>query len=413
MDKRTGPFAHSNTATPEVPKVNSLRHASLSLSLLGLLSCFCLSLTGCSEASQSRAQRPPANPAISMRSFGTTSSGASASLYTLRNEAGVVARITDFGAAVTELHVPDAKGQTVDIVLGFDDVNGYESDANQYFGCIVGRVANRIAGGRFTLGDETYELATNNSPNHLHGGERGFGQRLWSAEPLVGASIRFTYSSPDKEEGYPGAVEVAVVYTLTEENELRIDYEATADATTPVNLTNHCYFNLAGAGSGTIQGHALQIDAERYTPCDDTLIPTGELAEVAGTPLDFRQERRIGERIAALTETSAIGYDHNYVLDGSAGNLRRACRLTDPGSGRVMEVFTTEPGLQFYSGNFLEGKTGKGGKVYAYRGALCLESQHFPDAVNQEGFPSILLEPGETYRQTTVHQFSALPGASK
>ena len=343
---------------------------------------------------------------IETRPFGTTADGRAATLFTLTNADGVVVRITDFGATVTELHVPGKTGETADVVLGFDDVAGYESDANQYFGCTVGRVANRIAKGRFTLEGKEYVLATNNEPNHLHGGDRGFGQRLWKAAPLDGAAIRFTYDSADGEEGYPGEVHVAVVYTLTETDELRIDYEATASAPTPINLTNHCYFNLAGAGSGTILDHVLQIDAERYTPCDDTLIPTGLLAPVVNTPLDFRRAERIGTRIAALTDTAAIGYDHNFALDGPSGELSRACRLSDPGSGRVLEIFTTEPGLQFYSGNFLEGRTGKGGVTYVYRGALCLESQHFPDSINHPSFPSTLLMPGETYRQTTVHRFT-------
>ncbi len=366
-----------------------------------------LPLTACRTTADSRAHRDPAAMPIETRPFGTTADGRSATLFTLRNANGVVARITDFGATVTELHVPGKTGEMADVVLGFEDVAGYESDANQYFGCTVGRVANRIAKGRFTLDGEEYVLATNNEPNHLHGGDRGFGQRLWSAEPLDGAAIRFTYDSVDGEEGYPGTVHVEVVYTLTDADELRLDYEATASAPTPINLTNHCYFNLAGAGSGTILDHVLQIDAERYTPCDDTLIPTGQLAPVAGTPLDFRRPERIGARIGALTDTAAIGYDHNFALDGAAGELARACRLSDPRSGRVLEVFTTEPGLQFYSGNFLEGRTGKGGATYVYRGALCLESQHFPDSINQPSFPSTILAPGDTYRQTTVHRFTA------
>jgi len=386
------------------PMQNSLRPQ-----ILGMLAL--LGLAGCSATSDFRAQRPPANMTITMRPFGATSSGAQAMLYTLQNKAGLVARITDFGATVTELHVPDAGGESADIVLGFDDVAGYESDANQYFGCTVGRVANRIAAGRFSIGSETYTLATNNAPNHLHGGQKGFGQRMWSAEILEGASIRFSYTSSDGEEGYPGALEVRVVYTLTEENELRIDYEATTDAPTPLNLTNHCYFNLAGAGAGTILGHELQIEAERYTPCDDTLIPTGELAPVDGTPLDFTSKHRIGERISPLDATAALGYDHNYVLRqavwGGDGRPPLACRLSHAASGRALEIYTTEPGLQFYSGNFLSGQAGKGGMAYAHRSGLCLETQHFPDSINQPGFPSTVLRPGEVYRQHTVHAFSA------
>lgn len=352
------------------------------------------------------AQSIPASQPVETSSFGVTADGQAATLYSLSNENGVVARITDYGATVTELLVPDRSGAMADIVLGFDDVTGYESDQNQYFGCIVGRVANRVAQGQFTLNGKQYSLATNNDPNHLHGGTRGFGQRMWQTKALEGASIRFTYDSAEGEEGYPGAVHVEVLYTLTEDNELRIDYAATTSAPTPINLTNHCYFNLAGAGSGTILDHALQVNAERYTPCDDTMIPTGEIAAVEGTPLDFRQAQRIGERIEELTPTAAIGYDHNFVLDASAGELDLACRLSEPTSGRVLEICSTEPGMQFYSGNFLMGQAGKRGTVYVHRGALCLEMQHFPDSINRPSFPSTLLMPGDTYEQSTVHRFT-------
>ncbi len=355
---------------------------------------------------ETMSERKPADAPVRTAPFGTTKAGAPATLFTLENSRGLVARVTDFGATLVEMHVPDRAGAMVDVVLGFDQVAGYESDANQYFGCTTGRVANRIAKGRFSLDGKEYTLAVNNGPNHLHGGERGFGQRMFSAESLDGAAVRFRYDSPAGEEGYPGAVRVEVTYTLTDADELRIDYTATSDARTPLNLTNHAYWNLAGAGNGTILEHVLELDATRYTPADDTLIPTGEVVAVEGTPLDFTTPRRIGDRIAALEGTAALGYDHNFVVESGAGTVRRAARLADPVSGRVLEIFTTEPGIQFYSGNFLNGATGKGGRAYAHRGALCLETQHFPDSVHHAAFPSTILEPGATYRQTTVHHFS-------
>ena len=366
-------------------------------------------LAGCSF---SMAHREPASMSVETRPFGTTAAGEAATLFTLRNSAGTIARVTDFGATLVEMHVADRAGAVADVINGFDDVAGYQSDANQYFGCTTGRVCNRIARGKFSLDGETYTLATNNDPNHLHGGDVGFGQRMFTASVGDGASVRFTYTSPAGEEGYPGTLDVEVVYTLTDQDELRVDYAATTDAATPINLTNHAYWNLAGAGAGTILDHVLEVDAGRYTPCDDTLIPTGALATVEGTPLDFRRATRIGERIDAVTGTAALGYDHNYALDAGGGALARACRLEDPSSGRVLEIFTTEPGLQFYSGNFLKGDAGKGGRTYEHRGALCLETQHFPDSINQPAFPSTVLEPGETYRTTTVHRFS-VSGASE
>lgn len=351
----------------------------------------------------------PESTLPSPTAFGETKDGQKAKLYTLDNGRGMVARVTDFGATLVELHVPGRDGESADVVLGFDDVSGYQGEGNQYFGCTTGRVANRIALGRFSLDGETYQLATNNAPNHLHGGNVGLGQRMWTANRVkrVGATgVLFRYTSPAGEEGYPGTLSLQVTYWLTVDNILEIEYSALSDAATPLNLTHHSYFNLGGAGSETVLDHALTIDASKYTACDDTLIPTGELASVVGTPLDFRVEHVIGDRIASLDDTAAIGYDHNFVLRGERGNLRRACKLSDPSSGRSMEIWTTEPGLQLYTGNFLFGQEGKGGKAYPHRSAVCLETQHFPDSINQPNFPSTVLRPGETYTQKTEHRFS-------
>ncbi|MFG0336235.1 MAG: aldose epimerase family protein [Maioricimonas sp. JB049] len=343
--------------------------------------------------------------------FGKTSDGTPVERYTLSNGNGVVAKLMTRGATLTELHVPDKEGNVADVVLGFDSVAGYESEANQYFGCTTGRVANRIAQGKFTLGGEEYSLAVNNGPNHLHGGtERSLDKVVWAAKTVktkFGDGVRFTYVSPDGEEGYPGKLRVTVTYTLSSDNDLRISYTASTDQATPVNLTNHSYFNLAGHGSDTVLGHRLKINADRYTPTDDTLIPTGELAAVEGTPLDFRKMKRIGKEIEQLVDTAALGYDHNYVLNGEAGKLRLAARLKDPESGRVLIVRTTEPGIQFYSGNFLHGQTGKGGKEYPLRSAVCLETQHFPNSVNEPDFPSVILKPGEKYRHVCSYTLKA------
>lgn len=344
-------------------------------------------------------------------SFGKNSKGEAIDRYTLRNKAGVVARLITRGATLTELHVPDKKGQLVDVVLGFDDIAGYESDRNQHFGCTTGRVANRIAKGKFTLDGQEYTLAVNNGPNALHGGvERNLGQVVWASEPFEnekGPGVIFRYTSPDGEEGYPGKLDVVVTYQLTHENDVRIDYVASTDKPTPVNLTNHSYFNLEGEGHASVLDHELLLHADAFTPTDDGLIPTGVVAPVEGTPLDFRKPMRIGERIAQLDTTPAIGYDHNYVCNGKPGELREIARLKSPVSGRVMTVSTTEPAVQFYSGNFLSGKLGKGGKTYAHRSALCLETQHYPDSVNHPDFPTTILHPGEKYTHTCVYTFHA------
>lgn len=339
-----------------------------------------------------------------------TKEGKEVNVYTLQNKNGMVAKLSTLGATLTHLFVPGKDGQTVDVVLGFDDPAGYQSDRNQYFGCTTGRVANRIAKGTFTLDGVTYKLAINNDPNHLHGGvERSLDKVVWDAEPVKqdgSQGVRFRYQSPDGEEGYPGMLDVTVTYTLTDANELRIDYLATTDKATPVNLTNHSYFNLAGAGAETVLDHLLTIHADRYTVTDETQIPTGEIAPVAGTPLDFRTEHRVGERIEALFDTPALGYDHNYVLNREGDGLITAAVVSHSASGRVMTVKTTEPGVQLYTGNHLFGQEGKGGKTYPKRSALCLETQHFPDSVNHPEFPSTILRPGKEYRQTTVYAFS-------
>lgn len=343
--------------------------------------------------------------------FGKTVDGTPVEVYTLKNANGVVAKVMTLGATLTELHVPDKNGKTADVVLGFDNAADYQSDKNQFFGCTTGRVCNRIAKGKFTLDGKEYTLAINNEPNHLHGGaKRSLNNVVWKAEPKKrkgGWAVQFSYTSPDGEEGYPGKLDVEVLYTLTDKNELRIDYTATTDKATPVNVTNHSYFNLAGAGADTALDHELMLAADRYTPTDDTLIPTGKLASVAGTPLDFRKSTRLGERIDQLLKTPTLGYDHNFVLTPREEAPTLAARLRDPASGRVLNVLTTQPGVQVYTGNFLKGQTGKGGKVYKQRGAVCLETQHFPDSVNHPSFPSIILKPGQTYRQSCVYAVSA------
>jgi aldose 1-epimerase len=323
----------------------------------------------------------------------------------------MTAKVITYGATLTELHVPDKKGQTADVVLGLDDMAGYQSDANQFFGCTTGRVCNRIARGKFTLDGKEYTLAVNNGKNHLHGGtKRSLDKVVWKAkaEPEKGgtACVAFTYESPDGEEGYPGKLNLRVVYCLTDKNELRIAYHASTDKATPVNLTNHSYFNLAGAGAASVLDHELTIAADKYTPADDTLIPTGKIEPVAGTPLDFTKPAKIGARIEMLTKTPYLGYDHNYVLN-KADLKEPAVRLLDPSSGRRMTVYTDQPGVQFYSGNFLKGSKGKGGKTYAHRSALCLETQHFPDSVNHPEFPSTILKPGQEYKHVTIFAFSA------
>ncbi|HLY16991.1 MAG TPA: aldose epimerase family protein [Bryobacteraceae bacterium] len=342
------------------------------------------------------------------REFGKLPSGETVELYTLKNPKGVAAGISTYGAVVVSLKVPDRAGALGDVVLGFDDFNGYLTPP-PYFGAVVGRYGNRIAHAQFVLDGVTYHLAKNDGDNTLHGGKRGFDKVIWKAKPNGGQSLELTYLSKDGEEGYPGNLSVTVVYTLTDDNELLIDYSATTDKDTVLNLTNHSYFNLAGQGEGDILGHRLAIKAGRFTPVDEGLIPTGELRSVEGTPLDFRQSHAIGERIDSTDEQIVLGrgYDHSFVLDRTGDGLSLAARVADPKSGRVMEVLTTQPAVQFYTGNFLDGTIhGKGGKVYGRRSALCLETQHYPDSPNHPDFPTTELKPGQQYHTTTVYRFS-------
>lgn len=332
-----------------------------------------------------------------------------AEAYTLTNAGGLEAEILTYGGTLRALRAPGRDGRLADIVLGFDDLAGYLG-AHPYFGSLIGRFGNRIKEGRFSLDGRAYSLAVNNGPNHLHGGPGGFHRATWQAQPLAapdGPSLTLAYSSPDGEEGYPGALSVVVAYTLTDANDLRIDYEARCDRPTVLNLTNHAYFNLAG--EGTILGHELQLAASRFLPIDATSIPLGELRQVAGTPFDFRQPAQIGPRLGADDEQLRLvkGFDHCYVLDKAPGELGFAGTVADPESGRTLEVYTTQPGVQLYTGNFLEDEgtiVGKGGRPYPRYGALCLETQHFPDSPNQPQFPSTTLGPGERYRQTTVYR---------
>jgi aldose 1-epimerase len=344
--------------------------------------------------------------------YGTTSDGTRVYIYTLSNAKGMRARVISYGGIVTSLTAPDRSGKYADVVLGLEDIASYQREGG-YYGAIIGRYGNRIGGAQFTLENKTYKLSKNNGANTLHGGLKGFDKRVWSAREVsgpTGKSLELTYVSKDGEEGYPGTLSVRVSYTVTPDNELKIEYRATTDRPTVVNLTNHSYFNLAGAGSGDILKHRVTIYADSFTPVDPGLIPTGEIKPVKGTPFDFTSPHDVGERIGQSDPQLQYGkgYDHNYVLRSRNGSLAKAAEVYDPGSGRVMEVWTTEPGVQFYTGNNLPGALkGKDGKTYGLRGALCLETQHYPDSPNKPSFPTTELKPGTTYRTTTVYKFSA------
>jgi aldose 1-epimerase len=384
--------------------------------ILGALGFAAMAIAGCGgeagdETDETAAAAAEADSmAIEHAPFGTMPDGTVVEVYTLRNAHGIEAKVITYGGIITSLRTPDRNGQFADIVLGFDSLAPYLGEP-PYFGAIIGRYGNRIANGRFTVDGRTYTLAKNNGENHLHGGVKGFDKVVWSAEPFRNDTARglvLRYTSPDDEEGYPGTVNAEVTYTLTDSDQLVFDYHATTDRATPINLTQHSYFNLAGAGSGDILGHELMIDAASYTPVDGTLIPTGELAPVEGTPFDFRTATAIGARIGAQNEQIANGggYDHNWVLNRQGDGVSLAARATDPVSGRTLEVRTTEPGVQFYSGNFLDGTlTGKGGHAYGHRSGFCLETQHYPNSPNEASFPSTILRPGEEYRSRTVFAF--------
>jgi aldose 1-epimerase len=349
---------------------------------------------------------------VQKQKFGKTENGTDVDLYKLTNANGLKAAIMTYGAIVVSLEVPDRNGKLADIVLGFDSLEEYLK-GHPYFGAIVGRYGNRIGKAKFTLNGVEYQLAANNNGNHLHGGIKGFDKVVWKGEPVKkdnAVGVKLSYLSKDGEEGYPGNLAATVIYTLTNNDELKIEYKATTDKPTPINVTHHSYFNLAGQGSGDILSHELMLNADRFTPVDQGLIPTGELRPVKGTPFDFTKPVAIGARINQDNQQLkfGLGYDHNFVLNSGGGKLALAAKLHEPSTGRVMEVHTTEPGIQFYSGNFLDGTNiGKGGKVYKHRNGFCLETQHFPDSPNKPEFPPVTLNPGETYEHVTVHKFYA------
>jgi len=376
---------------------------NIQLTSLALLFLFSLSMVWAKGSAE-------AGVNIQKEWFGITSNGTPIEQYILTNKNGVVVKFITLGGTISELHVPDRNGNLADVVLGLDTVADYENpQKNPYFGCITGQYANRIAKGKFTIDGKDYTLAINNSPNALHGGLKGFNHQVWQAMPRYtteGPAVTFTYKSHDGEEGYPGSLNVTVTYILTNENEVKIEYVATTDKPTVLNLTNHSYFNLAGAGSGTILNHELTIVADNFTAADDTLIPTGEITPVEGTPLDFTKPMKVGARIDKLRQRPTFrGYDHNYVLNSQDGSLALAARLYDPSSGRVMDTYTTQPGVQLYTANWLNVKDAKDDKDYVENGALCLETQHYPDSPNQPNFPSAILRPGQTYTHTTVYKF--------
>jgi len=370
----------------------------------GMLCLSLAGLVGCSSAH-------PAPNQITFKPFGQTKDGTEVFLYTLRNAKGAEARISNYGGLVVSLKVPDRDGKLGDVVLGYDQLSDYIKET-PYFGALIGRYGNRIARGKFTLDGHQYLLATNNYPNALHGGNKGFDKVVWTPTLLAspeGPSLKLAYVSPDGEEGYPGTLTVTVIYTLTQDNGLKVEYTASTDKDTVINLTQHSYFNLAAKGD--ILGHVVMIPADRFTPVDSTLIPTGELKSVDGTPFDFRTPTAIGARIGQDDEQLKFGkgYDHNWVINKEAGKLSLMARVTEPTTGRVLEVLSTEPSLQFYSGNFLDGTLkGKDGQVYQFRSGFCMEPQHYPDSPNRPEFPSVVLKPGQTYRNTIIFRFSTL-----
>lgn len=370
-----------------------------------------LAITLAGAAVAAAQQKTEMKPGMTMESFGKTADGQEVQLFTLTNKNGIEAKITNFGGIIVSLKTPDRKGQLTDIVLGYDNLEGYVGD-KAFFGALIGRYANRIAKGQFVLNGKTYHIPLNDGPNALHGGPNAFNKKVWTAKDVSTPStpmLQLTYLSKDGENGFPGNLTVQVTYSLTSANELRIDYAATTDKDTVLNLTNHSYFNLKGEGQGDILQHEVRLNANKFTPVDATLIPTGELKSVQGTPFDFRKSTAVGARINMDDQQLKYGwgYDHNWVLNGmGAGQLVMAARVHEPTSGRVLEVLTDQPGVQFYSGNHLDGTIhGKGGKVYQQRAALCLETQHYPDSPNHPAFPSTELKPGQKFHSTTIYKF--------
>ncbi len=378
------------------------RIKSRSLALLVLLAIIVVPVALRAEAGDAGKQEK-----VQKTSFGKLPDGTEIEQYTLSNSKGAVAKVITYGATLAELWMPDKAGKKVDVVLGFDNLASYAGD-HPFFGATVGRYGNRIAKGKFSIDGKEYSLFLNNGPNSLHGGKVGFNRKIWTAEPVDskhGSSVRLTYVSADGEEGYPGTLTVHVTYELSDDNALKISYQASTDKPTVVNLTNHSYFNLSGAGSGDILKEVLQLDADRYTPVDSTLIPTGELKSVDGTPFDFRKPTPIGERNSQIP--GIAGYDHNFVLNGPAGKLRKIGKVSDPASGREMEIWTSEPGVQLYVSLGLDGSIQGVGGAYQKFGALCLETQHFPDSPNHSNFPSTVVRPGKDYQTETIYKFSA------
>jgi aldose 1-epimerase len=395
----------ANAAYPQVPEGDTMKYPGLALAVVVLASVF--PRTGL-------ASPPSGKQGVKKEPFGTLPDGTPVDLYTMTNAQGMEIRATNYGGIVVSLRVPDKKGNLDDIALGFDDLKGYLANS-PYFGAIIGRYGNRIANGKFTLDGKEYTLARNNGPNSIHGGLKGFNKVVWQAERFQnpqGVGVILTYTSKDGEEGYPGNLKTKVTYTLTDKNEWIIDYEAVTDKATPVNLTEHTYFNLAGEGKGDVLGHILKLNASRFTPVDHNLIPTGKLRPVKGTPMDFTQPTSIGARIDADYKQLRLGrgYDHNFVNESArkGSDPVIAARVKEPVSGRVLEVYTTEPGLQLYTGNFLDGTiTGKQGHIYKRRYGFCLETQHFPDSPNHPDFPTTILRPGQTYHSRTIYKMSA------
>jgi aldose 1-epimerase len=391
---------------------------SYRLSLLVSCCVLAFGLGGCGKPADSNTSEPAASaPAaaakatVTRSAFGTLPDGTGVELFTLTNSSGMEVRVINYGGIVTALKVPDRNGKLDDVVLGYDSLAGYVKNP-AYLGALVGRYANRIGKAQFTLDGKTYQLAANNDGNSLHGGIKGFDKAVWQAESFEKpgqVGVVLTHTSPDGEEGYPGNLAARVTYTLSDANELSFDYSATTDKPTVLNLTHHDYFNLAGDGSGDVLGHRMQINADRYTPVDATLLPLGDLATVAGTPFDFRSLTPIGGRIDADSPQIKLGagYDHNFVINHQGNDLALAARVQEPKSGRVMEVRTTEPGVQFYSANHLDGFTGKAGHIYNKRNAFCLETQHYPDSPNKSAFPTTTLRPSEEFHSRTVYAFSA------